>query len=178
MNFVGAIRDGVLRRQRDHHGVVDRIEVAFGGEAKRRVVRTGHADGRHRVGAVANAVVVGVRIKRIRTGVGRVHVQARVRLVHVVQAVTIVVFVFDQGWNARGTAVNGVRHTVTVGVRVGRRVKREGVRSSRAHAANRVGTVAHAVTVGVRVGRVRAVVNLIGVQRTVRVVVEVFDESG
>ena len=178
VNLVRAIRDGVLRRQRDHDRVVDRIEVAFGGEAKRRVVRTGHADGRHRVGAVANAVVVGVRIKRIRTGVGRVHVQARVRLVHVVQAVTIVVFVFDQGWNARGCSVDAVGHAVAVGVRVGRRVKREGVRSSRAHAANRVGAVAHAVTVGVRVRRVRAVVHLIGVQGTVRVVVEVFDQSG
>ena len=178
MDLVRAIRDGVLRRQGDHDRVVDRVEFAFGGEAKRRVVRTGHADGRHRVGAVANAVVVGVRIKRICTGVGRVHVQAGVRLVDVVQAVAIVVFVLHERWNARGTSVDGVGHAVAVGVRVGRRVKREGVRSSRAHAANRVGAVAHAVTVGVRVRRVRAVVHLIGVQRTVRVVVEIFDQSG
>ena len=178
MNLVRAIGDGVLRRQRDHDGVVDRIEVAFGSQAKRRVVRTGHADGRHRVGAVANAVVVGVRIKRIRTGVGRVHVQAGVRFVDVVQAVAVVVFVLHERWNARGTAVDAVGHAVAVGVRVGRRVKREGVRSSRAHAANRVGAVAHAVTVGVRVRRVRAIVHLIGVQGTVRVVVEVFDQSG
>ena len=178
MNLVGAIRDGVLWRQRDHDRVVDRVDVAFGGQAKRRVVRTGHADGRHRVGAVTDAVVVGVRVKRIRTGVGRIHIHARVRLVDVVQTVAVVVFVLHERWNARGRAVNGVGHAVAVGVRVGRRVKREGVRSSRAHAANRVGAVAHAVTVGVRVDRVRAVAHLIGVQDTVRVIVEVLDQSG
>ena len=178
MNLVGAVRDGVLRRQRDHDRVVDRVDVAFGGQAKRRVVRTGHADGRHRVGAVANAVVVGVRIERIRSGVGRIDIHSGVRLVHVVQTVAVVVLVFDQRWNARRRAVDGVGHAVAVGIRVGRRVKREGVRSGRAHAANRVGAVAHAVTVGVRVGRVRAVVHLIGVQRTVGVVVEVLHQSG
>ena len=87
MDLVRAIRDGVLRRQGDHDRVVDRVEVAFGGEAKRRVVRTGHADGRRRVGAVAHAVTVGVRVRRVR---------AVVHLIGVQRTVRVVVEIFDQ----------------------------------------------------------------------------------
>ena len=101
MDFVGAIGDGVLRRERDHQRVVERMDGAFGRLTQRRVVRTGHTDGRHGVGAVANTVVIGVRVEWVRTGVAFVHVGARARFVHVVQAVAVVVLVLHQRWNAR-----------------------------------------------------------------------------
>ena len=100
MDFVGAIGDGVLRRERNHQRVVERIDGAFSRLTQRRLVRTGHTDGRHGVGTVANTVVVGVGVKRVGTRVGAAVVDARARFVHVVQAVTVVVLVFHQRWNA------------------------------------------------------------------------------
>ena len=178
VDFVGAIRDGVLRRERDHQRVVERIDRPFGRLTERRVVRTGHADGRHGVGAVANSVVIGVRVERVGAGVGAAVVNARARFVHVVQTVAVVVLVLHQRWNARGVAVNGVGLAVAVRVGVGRRVEREGVGTGRAHIAHGVGAVAHAVAVRVRVGRAGARVTLVGVRDTVGVVIGVFDESG
>ena len=100
VDFVGAIGDGVLRRERNHQRVVERIDGTFSRLTQRRLVRTGHTDGRHGVGTVANTVVVGVGVKRVGTRVGAAVVDARARFVHVVQAVTVVVLVFHQRWNA------------------------------------------------------------------------------
>ena len=170
MDFVGAIRDGVLRRKRNHQRVVERIDGAFGRLTQRRLVRTGHTDGRHGVGAVADTVVVGVGVERVGTGVAFVHVGARPRFVHVVQTVAVVVLVLHQRWNARRIAVDGVGHAVAVRVGVGRRVEREGVRTGRTHAAHGVGAVAHAVAVRVGVGRAGARVTLVHVGARVRFV--------
>ena len=100
VDFVGAIGDGVLRRERNHQRVVERIDGTFSRLTQRRLVRTGHTDGRHGVGAVANAVVVSIGVKRVGTRVGAAVVDARTRFVHVVQAVAVVVLVFHQRRNA------------------------------------------------------------------------------
>ena len=187
MDFVGTIGDGVLRRERDHQRVVERIDGAFSRLTQRRLVRTGHTDGRHGVGTVANTVVVGVGVERVGTRVGAAVVDARARFVHVVQAVTVVVLVLHQRWNARRIAVDGVGQAVAVRVGVGRRVEREGVRTGRTHAGYGVGTVAHAVAVRVRVGRAGARVafvdvgtgaRFVGVGQAVSVVVKVLNETG
>ena len=138
---------------------------------ERRVVRTGHADGRHGVGAVANSVVIGVRVERVGASVGAAVVNARARFVHVVQTVAIVVLILHQRWNARGITVDGVWLAVAVRVGVSRRVEREGVGTGCTHVENGHRTVAHAVAVRVRIGRAGARLALVGVGYTVGVVV-------
>ena len=130
------------------------------------------------VGSVANAVVIGVRVKRVGSCVGWSVVDARVRLVHVVKAVTVVIFVFRQRWNARGVAIDGVGLAVAVRVGVSRRVEREGIGAGRAYAANSVGAVAHAIAVTVGIGWTGARIRFVGIGHAVSVVVEVLGEPG
>ena len=130
------------------------------------------------VGSVANPVVIGVRVKWVGARVGWSVVDARVRLVHVVKAVTIVIFVFCQRWNAGGATVDGIGHAVAIRVGVSRRVKREGVRTGRAHTTHSVGAVTHTVAVRIGIGWICARVRFIGVGYAVSVVVKVLGEPG
>ena len=132
----------------------------------------------HSVGTVANTVVIGVRVERVGSRVGWSVIDARARLVHVVKSVAVIVLILHERWNAGGATVDGIRHAVAVRVGVSRRVKREGIGTGRAHAANSVGAVAHAVTVRVRIGWICARVRFVGVGHAVSVVVKVLGEPG
>ena len=178
-------RTGQLIRWHEaaEQGVVQAVNDAFCCFTKRCGVGTGHTDEGplsviHSVGTVANTVVIGVRVKRVGSRVGWSVVDARVRLVHVVKAVTVVIFVFRQRWNARGVAIDGVGLAVAVRVGVSRRVEREGIGAGRAHAANSVGAVAHAIAVRVRIGWICARVRFVGIGHAVSVVVKVLSEPG
>ena len=100
-DFVGYACAGCLRCQGRHHRVVEQVDHAVGGFTERGQVRTGHTDGRHGVGTVADTVVVGVGIERVGARVALVHVGARARLVQVVQTVAVVVLVLNQRRDTR-----------------------------------------------------------------------------
>ena len=112
-------RQLIGRHKAAEHAVVHTKDKAFRWFTHGRGVRTGHTDGRHGVGAVANTVVVRIGVERVGAGVASVHVGARVRFVHVVQTVAVVVLVLHQRWNARGIAVDGIGLAVAVRVGVG-----------------------------------------------------------
>ena len=176
-------RQLIRRHEAAEQSVVQAVNDAFCCFSKRCGVRTGHADEAalsviDGVRSVANTVVIGVRVKWVGAGVGWSVVDARVRLVHVVQAVTVVVLVLRQRWDARGVAVNGVGLAVAVRVGIGRRVKREGIRAGGTYAAHGVGAVTHAVAVRIGVGWTGARVRFVGVGHAVSVVVKVLGEPG
>ena len=107
------------RHKAAEQGVVHTKDKAFRWFTHGRGVRTGHTDGRHGVGAVADTVAVRIGVERVGAGVASVHVGARVRFVHVVQAVAVVVLVLHQRWNACGITVDGIGLAVAVRVGVG-----------------------------------------------------------
>ena len=163
--------------------VVQAVNDAFCWLSKRCGVRAGYTDECalsviHSVRSVANTVVIGIGVERVGARVSAAVVDARVRLVHVVKAVTVVVLILHEWGDAGGVAVDGVGLTVAIRVGVSGRVKRERVRSGRAHTAHSVGAVAHAVAIRVGVGWTGARIRFVGIGHAVGIVVEVLGEPG
>ena len=177
LHLIGRALGGALRLDALHPRVPEAVDRPLGGLAERVAIWPRLAYRGDGVGPVADPVEVGVGVQGVSAGVGPVDVDAGVRLDRVIEAVSVVVGVLDEGRDGRRCPRDRVRHAVAVGVRVRGRVGREGVGAGLADAGHCLRAVAVPVAVGVRACRVVAHRQLVEVGDAVVVVVLVDHES-
>ena len=151
LHLVGRALGGTLGLDALHPRVPDSEDRPLGGLAEGAAIWPRLACRGDGVRTVADPVEVGVGVQGVGAGVGPVDVDAGARLARVLEAVSVVVSVLDEGRDGRRGPVDRVRHAVAVGVRVRGRVGREGVRACLADAGHSLHPVARAVTVVVLV---------------------------